>query len=44
MSHKENVEIVRQLFERWRRDGCTLDAIPVVFLAEEIEWDHSTRT
>ncbi len=38
---QENVEVVRQAFERWRRDGCTLDAIPVGVLADDIEWDVS---
>jgi ketosteroid isomerase-like protein len=38
---EENVELVRQAFERWRRDGWTLNAIPAGFFAEDIEWDQS---
>jgi ketosteroid isomerase-like protein len=39
---QENVEIVRQAFEQWQQGGKTLDAIPVEFYAEDVEWDQST--
>jgi hypothetical protein len=39
---QENVEIVRRAVEQWHRGGGTLDAIPVEFYAEDVEWDQST--
>lgn len=38
---QEDVEIIRRLFEQWQRRGLTLEAIPVEFIAEDVEWDQS---
>ena len=38
---RENVEILRQAFERFQRGGASADAIPVEIWAEDVEWDNS---
>ena len=40
MSH-ENVEIARQMFERWQDGGGSFEAIPIEMYAEDVEWDLS---
>ena len=38
---EENVEIARQMFERWQDGGGSFEAIPIEMYAEDVEWDLS---
>jgi uncharacterized protein len=38
---QQNVELIRDAYERWRAGGATSGAIPVEIYADDVEWDLS---